>query len=56
LGFTWDVVVDAYCAEVVGRGAQVAEQPANRPYGIREFVVRDINGIEIVVGQDIDDD
>ena len=27
-----------------------------QPYGIREFGVRDINGIGIVFGQDIDDD
>ena len=31
-------------------------QPANQPYGIREFGVRDINGVGIVFGQEIDHD
>jgi len=54
--FQWVRDVDAYFAEVVNRGAQVAAQPTNQPYGIREFAVRDINGIRIVFGQDIDHD
>jgi hypothetical protein len=43
-----------YYREVVGRGAKVAAEPANQPYGVREFGVRDINGVGIVFGQDIE--
>ena len=51
--FQWIKDVDAYFAEVVDRGAHVATEPTNQPYGIREFSVRDINGVVIVFGQDI---
>ena len=54
--FQWVKDVDAYFKEVVGRGAQVAGEPTNQPYRMREFRVRDINGVEIVFGQDIDHD
>ena len=54
--FQWVKDVDAYFREVVDRGGQVATEPTNTPYGIREFTVRDINGLEIVFGQDIDHD
>ena len=56
-GFTlsqWVKDVDAYFNEVVGRGAQVTAPPSDQSYGIREFGVRDINGVAIVFGQDID--
>jgi hypothetical protein len=33
----------------------VAAKPADQPYGIREFSLRDINGVGIVFGQDIED-
>lgn len=52
--FQWVRDVDAYHAEIAGRGAQIASAPADRPYGIRELAVRDINGIGIVFGQDIE--
>jgi len=54
--FQWVKDVDAYFGEIVGRGAEVALKPTNQPYGIREFGVRDINGVRIVFGQDIDHD
>lgn len=53
--FQWVKDVDAYHAEVVGRGAEVAMSPRDQPYGIREFGVRDINGVGIVFGQDTDE-
>jgi len=34
-----------------GQGVQGA--PIDRPYGVHEFGVRDLNGISIVFGQDI---
>jgi predicted enzyme related to lactoylglutathione lyase len=52
--FQWIKDVDAYFREVIDRGAHVATEPTNQPYGIREFGVRDINGVVIVFGQDID--
>ena len=51
--FQWVRDVDAYYREVRGRGAVVASEPADRPYGIREFGVQDLNGVGIVFGQDI---
>lgn len=51
--FQWVRDVDAYYREIEGRGADVLEEPTDRPYGIRELKVRDPNGIEIVFGQDI---
>lgn len=52
--FQWVKDVDGYYKEIVGRGAKVAGEPANQPYGIREFGVRDINDVGIVFGQEID--
>lgn len=54
--FQWVRNVDAYYAEIVGRGAVVASEPTDQPYGIREMSVRDINGIGVVFGQDIERD
>jgi predicted enzyme related to lactoylglutathione lyase len=54
--FQWVKDVDAYSREIVGRGAVVAMEPTDQPYGIRELGVRDINGVSIVFGQDIDHD
>ena len=54
--FQWVKDIDAYYQEIVGRGAPVAGEPADQPYGLREFGVRDLNGVGIVFGQDIDRD
>jgi predicted enzyme related to lactoylglutathione lyase len=51
--FQWVKDVDAYYREVVDRGAQGAAEPTDQTYGIREFGLCDINGVEIVFGQDI---
>ncbi len=52
--FQWVKDVDAYYREIVDRGAEIAKEPADQPYGIREFGLRDINGVGIVFGQDIE--
>ena len=52
--FQWVKDVDAYYREIVARGADVAKEPTDQAYGIREFDARDINGVRIVFGQDID--
>ncbi|HET7584982.1 MAG TPA: glyoxalase superfamily protein [Gemmatimonadaceae bacterium] len=54
--FQWVRDVDAYYGEILGRGALVAAEPADQPYGMREFSVEDPNGVRIVFGQDIDHD
>jgi predicted enzyme related to lactoylglutathione lyase len=51
--FQWVRDVDACYREVRDRGAEVLDEPTDRPYRIREFKVRDPNGIDIVFGQDI---
>src|SRR6185503_3255016 len=52
--FQWVKDVDGYYREVVDRGAEVPKGPADQPYGIREFAVRDLNGVDVVFGQDIE--
>jgi catechol 2,3-dioxygenase-like lactoylglutathione lyase family enzyme len=52
--FQWVRDVDAYHKELIGRGAEIAAVPADTPYGVRELAVRDINGVGIVFGQDIE--
>jgi predicted enzyme related to lactoylglutathione lyase len=51
--FQWVCDVDDYYREIRDRGADVLDEPVDRPYQIREFRVRDPNGVDIVFGQDI---
>lgn len=51
--FQWVMDVDAYHAELLRRTGVVASEPTDQPHGIREFAVKDLNGLEIVFGQDI---
>jgi predicted enzyme related to lactoylglutathione lyase len=53
--FQWVRDVDAYYAEILTRGAKVESAPEDRPYGIRDFSLRDVNGIVVIFGQDIDE-
>lgn len=50
--FFWVRDVDSLYAEVARRGATVAVPIGTRPYGIRDFAIRDPNGVELVFGQD----
>lgn len=52
--FQWVRDVDAYYQEVASRGAVIASEMTDHPYGIREFAVQDLNGVGIVFGQDIE--
>jgi catechol 2,3-dioxygenase-like lactoylglutathione lyase family enzyme len=52
--FQWVRDLDAYYQEVASRGAVIASEITDQPYGIREFAVRDLNGVGIVFGQDIE--
>ena len=55
-GFERDVylVVDDLAdlhADLVRRGANVIQAPCDAPYGLREFVVEDLNGYRLAFGQ-----
>lgn len=52
--FQWVRDVDSYYKEIFDRGAVVASELTDQPYGIREFGVQDPNGVRIVFGQDIE--
>ena len=52
--FQWVRDVDACYREVRERGAEITAEPGDRPYGIRDFNIRDLNGISIIFGQDIE--
>ena len=54
--FQWVKDVDASLSGIVGRGVVVSMEPTNQPYGIRELGIRDVNGMGIVFGQDIEHD
>src|SRR5262245_37823915 len=53
--FFWVKDVDALHAEVTGRGAAIEVPIGTRPYGVRDFSVRDPNGVTVVFGQDWDE-
>ena len=51
--FVWIRDVDAYYTEIRSRGVEIERDPANQPYGIRDFSLLDCNGhLRIVFGQD----
>jgi len=52
--FFWVKDVNALYEEVTRRGAAVAVPIQTRSYGIRDFSVRDPNGVMVVFGQDWD--
>jgi predicted enzyme related to lactoylglutathione lyase len=50
--FFWVKDVNALWEDVTKRGAEVAGPIETRPYGIRDFSLRDPNGVILVFGQD----
>ena len=54
--FQWVKDIDTYYREILDRGARLTTAPENRPYGIREFGLTDVNGVSIVFGQDLDEE
>ena len=52
--FLWVKNADDVLAGLREAGAEIKVDVADRDYGIRDFTVVDCNGMEIVVGQDID--
>jgi predicted enzyme related to lactoylglutathione lyase len=52
--FFWVKDVNTLYEEIVRRGAAVAVPIGTRPYGVRDFALRDPNGVMVVCGQDWD--
>ena len=52
--FFWVKDVDALYTDVTGRGAVITVPIGTRPYRVRDFAIRDPNGVEVVCGQDWD--
>lgn len=52
--FLWVKDVNALYEQVTTRGATVAVPIGTRPYGVRDFSIRDPNGVEVICGQDAD--
>lgn len=51
--YFWVDDVDALHAEFAARGAQIDYGLGNKPYGIREFGVQDLDGYDLGFGQPI---
>lgn len=52
--FFWVKDVNSLHAEIVGRGGVIDVPIGTRDYGIRDFSVRDPNGVVVIFGQDWD--
>ena len=52
--FFWVKDVNTLYEEVVRRGAAIAVPIETRPYRVRDFSIRDPNGVVVVLGQDWD--
>jgi len=50
--FFWVKDVNGLYAEMTSRGAAIAVPIGTRPYQVRDFSVRDPNGVVVVFGQD----
>jgi len=60
-GGTWDLFcwvrdLDALYGELTSRGASIAYEPTQQPYGMREFAVRDPAGHVLGFGERADGD
>ena len=52
--FFWVKDVDALHAELLARKVTIDVPLATRGYGIRDFAVRDLDGVVLIFGQDVD--
>jgi catechol 2,3-dioxygenase-like lactoylglutathione lyase family enzyme len=50
--FFWVKDVNALHEDLIRRGVEIVVPIANRPYKIRDFSIRDPNGVLLVFGQD----
>lgn len=46
----WVPEIDSFYAELKQQNADIVEEITLRPYGSREFIVRDCNGYKILIG------
>ncbi|PZR20068.1 MAG: hypothetical protein DI539_11980 [Flavobacterium psychrophilum] len=46
----WIPEIDAFYAEIKTKGADIVQEILLRPYGSREFIIRDCNGYKILIG------
>ena len=51
--YFWVDDADAMYEELVARGAVIDYPPSDKPYGCREFAVRDLDGYSIAFGQEL---
>ena len=49
--YIYVVGVDALFAQMMARGANVIRPVEDSPYGLRDFVVEDLNGYRIIFGE-----
>ena len=47
--------IDEVCEELRGRGAKIARELETWPYGMREFVVEDVNGYRLCFGEGVEE-
>lgn len=52
--FFWVRDVDALYRQVIERGAVIETPVETRSYGVRDFSIRDPNGVMVIIGQDWD--
>jgi uncharacterized glyoxalase superfamily protein PhnB len=52
--YIWVEDVEAVHAELVERGANIIHAPIDRPWGMREIRVREVNGYILGMGQPLD--
>ena len=50
----WVADVQALYQEYSRAGAKITQEPHVQPYGIRDFHLRDPNGLVLICGQDVD--
>jgi uncharacterized glyoxalase superfamily protein PhnB len=46
--------VDGYLAELKGKGVEFLSEAADRPWGMREFGIRTVDGHRMMIGQRIE--
>lgn len=46
----WIPEIDAFYTEIKTKGADIVQEILLRPYGSREFIIRDCNGYKILIG------
>ena len=51
--FLWVRDVDECHRQMAERGAEIVVPIGDRPYSMRDFAIRDPNGIDLIFGQDI---